>query len=568
MSLLKETIEKIIKDSIIKCGIELPDNIQIIKDSDRPDLSDFQSNIAMIFSKQLHKNPKQIAQDIVSNIDSKDIQISIDGPGFINIKVNNDFLSEILTTEDFNKRHLDTPKKIIIDYGGPNVAKSLHVGHLRSSIIGESLKNLARFKGYDVVGDIHIGDWGLPMGMIIATIKEEKLQLPLSVSDLNKIYPFASKRSKEDEKFMSVVQEETKKLQNKDKENIAIWSSFKNTSVADIKKTLDILNVDFDLFYGESDANDDVNYLVSEFRQKGISTQSEGAEIIDLKDYPMDNSPVPPFIMVKSNGAVMYGMTDVATLYDRIERQHADIVWYVVDSRQALHFHQVFSVAEITKIKKNTQLEHLGFGSVLGVDGKPLKTRSGDNVALMDLINDTLKIAEQKVSENVKTKDLSEAEKKDIATSVGISAIKFADLINPRTTDYIFNLEKFISFEGKTGPYILYTAVRIKSLLRENNTDFKDSKIILSNSYDKALAIKLCNFNEIIDRAFDARAIHILTQYIYELATIFNDFYHNCRILSEENNDIKNSWLKLSSMTLKVFEIFANIIKINIPERM
>ncbi len=568
MNLLKKEIEQILINAIKSCNIEIPAGTSILKNSDRPDLSDFQSNIAMSLVKTLKKNPRQIATEIVEKIDNKDLTVSIDGPGFINIIVGNNFISQIVSRETFAPHNQINPKKIIIDYGGPNVAKSLHVGHLRASIIGESLKNLARFMGCNVVGDIHLGDWGLPMGLIIASIKEKGLKLPLTISELNPIYPEASKRSKVDEAFMIRAQEETKKLQNGDKENREIWKSFWETSVNDIKRILSILNVSFNLWLGESDANDDVNMLVEKFRKNGLTKISEGAEVIDLSNYPMNGTEVPPFIMVKSNGAVMYGMTDLATLYDRIERQHADIVWYVVDSRQSLHFHQVFSTAEITKIKGNTQLEHLGFGSVLGLDGKPLKTRNGDNVSLEELISSTIEMARKKIDENEKTKSLSESEKQEIARDVGIAALKFADLINPRTTDYIFNLEKFTSFEGKTGPYILYTAVRIKSLLRDVKEDFVNADIVISNKSDKALAMKLCEFDEAVEKSFDARGVHILVQYIYELATVFNDFYHNCKIGPEKDLNIKKSWLKLSQMTLTVFNQFANIIKINIPERM
>ena len=568
MNNLKNKIEEILVQAISKCGIEIPAGTQVLKNSDRPDLSDFQSNIAMSLAKLLKKNPRQIATEIVEKIDNKDLTLSIDGPGFINIVVGNDFIAEIVSHETFSPHKQDNPKKIVIDYGGPNVAKSLHVGHLRSSVIGEALKNLARFMGYTVIGDIHLGDWGLPMGLIITSIKEKGLKLPLTVDELNPIYPEASKRSKVDEAFMATAQEETKKLQNGDKENREIWQSFKKTSIDDIKNTLSLLNIDFDLWLGESDANDDINSLAKDFQSKGFTKISEGAEVIDLTDYPMNNSPVPPFIMIKSNGAVMYGMTDLATLYDRVKRQHADMVWYVVDARQALHFHQVFSAATITGVKGSAMLEHLGFGTVLGLDGKPLKTRNGDNVSLMELITSTLNETRKKVDENEKTKSLPEAEKVEIARDVAISALKFADLINPRTTDYIFNLEKFTSFEGKTGPYILYTAVRIKSLLRDIKDDFKDADIILSNKSDKALAMKLCEFDEAVEKSFDARGVHILVQYIYELATVFNDFYHNCKIGPEENLALKKSWLRLSQMTLTVFEKFASIIKINIPERM
>lgn len=572
MNFLKDKLENLIKQSLNDLGYPILENVEIVRASDRPDLSDFQSNIAMALAKELKQNPRAIAQNIVSKIDASDIEFSIDGPGFINIKLSNKFVENILnknvSRETFAPQHFENTKKIVIDYGGPNVAKSLHVGHLRSSIIGEALKNLARFKGYDVVGDIHLGDWGLPMGLIITSIKERGVKLPISVSELNPIYPEASKRSKEDSEFMAVAQEETKKLQNGDEENRKIWKSFWETSVNDIKKTLSILNVDFDLWYGESDANDDVKILSAEFRNKGFTKMSEGAEVIDLSNYPMNGVEVPPFIVIKSNGAVMYGMTDMATLYDRVKRQKADIVWYVADSRQGLHFHQVFSAAEITGVKGNVNLEHLGFGTVLGADAKPLKTRNGDNVSLMELITETLSAARKKIDENEKTSSLADSEKEKIANAVGIAALKFADLINPRMSDYIFNLDKFVSFEGKTGPYILYTAVRIKSLLRDCEVEFEDASFILSNQYDKALAIKVCDFSSVIDKSFEARGIHIFTQYIYELAVAFNNFYHNVKIMPEKDLAQKKSWLKLSNTVLLIFEVFADIIKIDIPERM
>lgn len=572
MNFIKHKLEEIIMGATRELGYSLPENSEIVRDSDRPDLSDFQSNIAMGLAKSLKQNPRMIAQSIVEKIKDDEIDFSIDGPGFINIKLSNKFVGDILnknvSRETFAPQHFENTKKIIIDYGGPNVAKSLHVGHLRSSIIGEALKNLAKFKGYDVIGDIHFGDWGLPMGLIITSIKEKGIKLPLSVAELNPIYPEASKRSKEDSEFMALAQEETKKLQNGDEENRKIWKSFWETSVNDIKKTLSILNVDFDLWYGESDANDDVNMLSAEFHDKGFTKMSEGAEIINLSNYPMNGVEVPPFIVIKSNGAVMYGMTDMATLYDRVKRQKADMVWYVADSRQGLHFHQVFSAAEITGVSENVKLEHLGFGTVLGMDAKPLKTRNGDNVSLMELITETLSKARKKIDENEKTSSLSDTEKEKIANAVGIAALKFADLINPRMSDYIFNLDKFVSFEGKTGPYILYTAVRIKSLLRDCGIEFEENPITLSNQYDKALAIKICDFTSVIDRAFEARGIHILMQYVYELAVSYNNFYHNVKIMPEKNLAQKKSWLKLSNTVLLIFEVFADIIKIDIPERM
>ncbi len=448
------------------------------------------------------------------------------------------------------------------------MAKPLHVGHLRSNIIGETIKNIAKFKGHNVIGDIHLGDWGLPMGMIIAAIKEQGLTLPLTAEVLNPIYSDASKRAKEDEEFMKIVQAETKKLQDGDEDNRRIWQSFLKTSKDDIKSLLDKLKIEFDLWLGESDANDDVGMLIQKFRKGGFTKLSQGAEIIDLKDYPQNNSEVPPFIAVKSNGAVMYSMTDMGTLYDRVERQKADEIWYVADSRQSLHFHQVFSAAEITGVKGNTTLKHFPFGNVLGEGGTPLKTRDGGNVSLDYLITETISKVKTRLLENEEFAKFSKEEVEKTATDIGITALKFADLINPRTTDYIFNIEKFTSFEGKTGPYILYTAVRIKSLIKMIGLDFTHAKIILTGKEDKALALKLLGFTESIDRALITGEPHIFVGYIYDLAVAFNNFYHSCNIGKCDDMDIKLSWLKLSNLTLQAFETFAKIIKINIPERM
>ncbi len=577
MNLLKKYIEEIILKSIHKLDFNMDPNANIIEKSNRPDLSDFQSNIAMHIAKKLKQNPKEIAEKIIDAannfIEDENIKLTSVG-GFINITVSNNFLSKSL---DYFSLKQDIPEKklkIFVDYGGPNIAKSLHVGHLRASIIGESLKNLARYMGHEVIGDIHLGDFGLPMGMIIASIKEQKIKLPISVNELNKIYPAASKRSKEDENFMNICQEETKKLQNKDPENVNIWKNFCDISINDIKKTLSILNIEFDLWKGESDTNDDVNYLVKYFNDKKFTSKSEGAEVIFLYNYPLHNNNVPPFIVLKSNGAIMYGMTDIATLYDRIKREKADYIWYVVDSRQELHFHQVFSVADLTGIKGKTELEHLGFGSVLGLDAKPLKTRDGDNVSLNELLDSTIAFAKEKILSNSKTNDLSKEEINKISNDIAIAAIKFADLINPRQNDYIFNIEKFVNFEGKTGSYVLYTAVRIKSILKE--LDINDDKlkeiikfpIVINQKSERDLVLKILEFNEIIEKSFNTRAINILVQYIYELTVIINDFYHNCHIKGETNQNIYNSRLKLLYISLKIIEIFTNIIKINIPERM
>jgi arginyl-tRNA synthetase len=565
----------ILKTGIENAGFAVPENAELVRQSDRPDLSDFQSNVAMAIAKIRKINPAIVATRIFMQLIStpglsENYSFAPVG-GFINIKVSSKIVGEmaryVISLPDFGVLKDGAGKTLVIDYGGPNVAKALHAGHLRTAIIGEALKNLARFKGCKVIGDTHLGDWGLPMGMLIAAIKEKGLALPLDVGTLNKLYPEASKRSKEDDGFMARAQEETKKLQSGDAENRAIWKSFVAPSVADMKKSYDRLGVEFDLWLGESDANDDVNMLVKKFREDGLTRMSDGAEIIDLLDYPMNGALVPPFIVVKSNGAVMYDMTDVGTLYDRLSRLGADMVWYVVDSRQSLHFHQVFSAAKIAGIAGGAELEHLGYGTINGKDGKPFKTRSGETVRLEDLLSDALSAARARVDENEKTRGMPPAERDSVARAVGVAAVKFADLINPMASDYVFDADRFTSFEGKTGPYVLYTAVRIKSMLREAKVS-ADSPIVLANGYDKSIAMKICEFSDAVDRAFDGRAPNVLAQYAYDLAVAYNAFYHNCHVLSEPDAELRDSWLALSAATLKIFGIFAGIIKITIPERM
>ena len=576
MNCLKRYLAGVVGAAIDAAGFAPPENAELVRSSDRPDLSDFQSNIAMAIAKSAHANPRDVAAKITSQIQAAGLEVSIDGPGFVNIGVSPElvaqYAAQTISAPDLGVEKIDRPSTVIVDYGGPNVAKALHAGHLRTAIIGEALKNLARFKGYKAIGDTHLGDWGLPMGMLIAAIKERALALPLDVQSLNRLYPEASKLSKEDEEFMARAQEETKKLQRGDGENRAIWKSFVATSIADMKDSYARLGVEFDLWLGESDANDDVNRLVGEFRERGLLQKSDGAEIIDLDGYPMNGAPVPPFIVVKSNGAVMYGMTDIGTLYDRIARMNADMVWYVVDSRQALHFHQVFSAAKIAGISGAAALEYLNYGTINGPDGKPFKTRSGETAKLVDLLDDTLAEAARRVEENEKTRTLPAAEKAAIAEAVGIAALKFADLVNPRAADYIFDTAKFTSFEGKTGPYILYTAVRIKSMLAQVQTqggaDASGRIFRLIGPYDKTLAIKVCEFPEAIDRAFEGRAPNVLAQYAYDLSVAYNAFYHNCHVLSEPDAQLRDSWLRLSGAALEIFEIFARIIKIAIPERM
>jgi len=547
MNPLIKDLERKIAAAIKEAGYEAPDGAELVRASDRPDLSDFQSNVAMAIAKSARKNPAEIAAAIASKLEGASA-----AGGFINIKVAPALIEKFVNKLDerLGAPLAKKPETIIIDFAQPNVAKAMHAGHFRGAIIGETLKNLALFMGHKVIGDHHLGDWGLPMGMLIAAIKEKKIKLPVDVATLNKLYPEASARAKEDKEFYARAAEETKKLQDGDKENRAIWKSFTETSKKDMKSLLARLRIDAspgnpDLWLGESDADPFVKELLADKNFTRHLKLDDGAQVIGLDDYPMNGSPVPPFIVVKTNGAIMYGMTDMGTLLDRIKNMKADRIWYLTDSRQALHFHQVFSAAEIIGLKGKTELVFLPHGSLMGRDGKPFKTRDGQAAKLEDF--------------------LDEVEAKAGSHQIALAAIKFADMINPITGDYIFDPEKFLSFEGKTGPYILYTAVRIKSLLEKAPAA---GAIRLANEYDKKLAIMLLGFGSALERSFEAASPHVFVQYIYDLSVAYNAFYHECGISTEADKAKAAGWARLSKITLQALGIFARIISIEIPERM
>ena len=545
--LIKELSKKI-AHAIAAAGYEVPLEAELVRPSDRPDLSDFQSNVSMGIVKSARKNPAEIASAIAAAL----VEGASAAGGFINIKVAPALVEKLVNKLDdrLGTPLTKKPETIVIDFAQPNVAKAMHAGHFRGAIIGETLKNLALFMGHKVIGDHHLGDWGLPMGMLIAAIKEKQIKMPIDVDTLNKLYPESSARAKEDKEFYARAAAETKKLQDGDKETRAIWKSFTETSKKDMKTLLARLGIDMspgnpDLWLGESDADPFVQKLLADKSFTKHLKLDDGAQVIRLDDYPMNGSPVPPFIAIKSNGAVMYGMTDMGTMFDRIKNMKADRIWYLTDSRQTLHFHQIFHVAEIVGLKGKTELAFLSHGSLMGKDGKPFKTRSGAVALLEDFLN--------------------EVEEKAGSRQIALSAIKFADMINPITSDYIFDPEKFLSFEGKTGPYVLYTAVRIKSLLEKAP---KPGAIHLTNEYDKKLAILLLGFADAAVRAFELKSPHIFVQYIYDLAVAYNAFYHKCNIAAEADKATAASWTALSKITLQALEMFAKIISVEIPERM
>ena len=550
-----------VKSAFSAC--DLPEELGMVTVSNRPDLCEFQCNGAMAAAKREKKNPMDIASLVAEKLKDSSCFSSVEAvkPGFLNLNVSDGLLVKCLSEMDKADNcavSAEEKKKIMIDYGGPNVAKPLHIGHLRSAIIGESIKRLGRFLGHEVIGDIHLGDWGLQMGLIIAELKERNKEFPDSISELEEIYPFASEKSKEDEAFREKAMSETFKLQHGDEQNLKVWKKIMELSVADLKKNYERLNVEFDLWKGESDADPYIAPMVERLKNEGYAHESQGALVVDVSE-ESDSKEVPPCMILKSDGASLYTTTDLATLVEREEDYSPDQIIYVVDKRQQLHFTQVFRAAKKTGIvPEKTALDFLGFGTMNGRDGKPFKTREGGVMRLEVLINDVTEEMYKKMKDNEGI-SLSEEEIRDTAESVALSAIKYGDLSNQAVKDYIFDIDKFTSFEGNTGPYILYTMVRIKSILRKYREKFGEKDISTfelrapESREEKALMLTLAGFGVMVTSAFREIAPHRVCAYIYELSNEFNRFYHGTRILSESDEEKRNGWIALLSFALKVF---------------
>ncbi len=478
-----------------------------------------------------------------------------------------------------------SPKKIIIDYGGANVAKPLHVGHLRSAVIGEAIKRMNRFVGNDVTGDAHLGDWGLQMGLIITELKLRKPELvyfdenyegeypteaPFTMAELEEIYPCANAKSKEDETFKETARLATFELQNGNKGYLALWQHILNVSIPDLKKNYDNLNVSFELWKKESDAQPYIPDMVQNMKDQGYTRISEGALVVDVKE-DTDTKEIPPCMILKSNGATLYNTTDLATIVERMKLFQPDHIVYVVDKRQELYFEQVFRCARKTGlVQPDTELTFLGFGTMNGKDGKPFKTRDGGVMRLENLIREINEAVYNKIMEN---RSVSEEEAKETAKIVGLSALKYGDLSNQASKDYIFDVERFTSFEGNTGPYILYTIVRIKSILGkyyENNHEMiEQSEVCTAESdFEKSLMLTLARFNDMIENAVEEFAPHKICAYVYELANEFNKFYHETKILTEENQDKKKGYIALITLTKAVLEQSIDILGFEAPDRM
>ncbi|MGN0406346.1 MAG: arginine--tRNA ligase [Bariatricus sp.] len=558
--------------------------------SNRPDLCEYQCNGAMAGAKKYHKAPIMIAEEVVAKItgDGSIREAEAVKPGFINLKTNPDYiagyLNEMAKDEKFGVEEEKNPKTILIDYGGPNVAKPLHVGHLRSAIIGESIKRITRFMGNHVTGDIHLGDWGYQMGLIITELKKRQPDLPyfdeaftgeypeeppFTIGDLEEIYPAASAYAKEHEDYREEALEATFQLQNGKRGYRAIWNHIMNVSVTDLKKNYANLNVEFDLWKGEADAQKYIPDMVQRLKDEGYAHLDEGALVVDVKE-ETDTKEIPPCMILKSDGAALYDTTDLATLVEREELYRPDEVIYVVDKRQELHFIQVFRCAKKTGIvREDTKLTFLGFGTMNGKDGKPFKTREGGVMRLEHLIKDITDKMYEKITDN---RTVAEEEAEKTAKIVGMSAIKYGDLSNQAAKDYIFDVDRFTSFEGNTGPYILYTIVRIKSILnkyKENGNTLDDTKILGAGSEsEKALMLEAAKFGTVMETAYQELAPHKICAYIYDLANAFNRFYHETKILAEEDKEKQKSYIGLLKLTRDILNTCIDLLGFEAPERM
>lgn len=564
--------------------------------SNRPDLCEYQCNGALAAAKTYKKAPIMIANDVVAKLKENGIfqEVQAVSPGFINLKLSGDYLAEYLkqmqADENLSVEKAEHPKKIILDYGGPNVAKPLHVGHLRSAIIGESVKRIGKFMGHNVIGDVHLGDWGLQMGLIITELKQRRPELvyfddtytgeypeeaPFTISELEEIYPTASKKSKEDEAYKEAAMQATFELQHGKRGYQALLKHILNVSVTDLKRNYANLNVSFELWKGESDAQPYIPDMVQKMKDDGFAYISDGALVVDVKE-ETDTKEIPPCMILKSDGASLYNTTDLATMVWRMKDYNPDELIYVVDKRQELYFTQVFRCARKTGIvKPETELKFLGFGTMNGKDGRPFKTRDGGVMRLEHLISGINEEMLAKIQENQKTKEnlgISTEEAENTAKMVALAAIKYGDLSNQASKDYIFDIDRFTSFEGNTGPYILYTIVRIKSILNKYHGLGKDdSGAVIEAAHSKSekdLMLELSKFNAVMESAFEETAPHKICSYIYDLANAFNSFYHGTKIMSEENETVQKSYIRLLELTKSVLETCIDVLGFSAPERM
>lgn len=602
-------IEEELKQAFCACGYEERFAKAVL--SNRPDLCEYQCNGAMAAAKAYHKKPADIAGEVVGQLKTGHMFSLCEAvmPGFINLRLEEGFLAEYLNQMAEDKRlgleGQQEPKTIIVDYGGANVAKPLHVGHLRSAVIGESIKRMGRALGHRMVGDVHLGDWGLQMGLIIEELRDRKPDLPyfdehfsgeypadapFTISELEDIYPAASKKAKFKEadgereglsreeiaakksaslKFAERAHTATRKLQEGYAPYRAIWNHIMNVSKADLEKNYRRLNVSFDLWKGESDVQKYIPHLLEDLIKKGLAYESQGALVVDIGE-ETDSKELPPCIVRKSDGAALYATSDLGTIIEREKDLHPDAYIYIADKRQELHFTQVFRVAKKAGlVPADRPMSFLGFGTMNGKDGKPFKTRDGGVMRLENLIGDINDAVYQRIMEN---RTVSQEEAKQTAEIVGLAALKYGDLSNQAAKDYIFDIDRFISFEGNTGPYILYTIVRIKSILskyRSQNGAEEGCRILpAASAQEKELMLEIARYNTVLEAAFEEKAPHKLCQYIYDLSNEFNRFYHDTKILAEEDKERQKSWIGLIGLAKDILNACIQVLGFEAPERM
>ncbi len=592
-----EYLSDAIKSSLRFCSFEV-DNMNLVSNSARPEIADFQSNICFALAKKCGVPPMEVADKVVNNIRGdvkKFFDIEIVTPAFINFKFTEEGLIEIANNLLSDPNYgIDTAKgvnkTIVLDYGGANVAKELHMGHLRSPIIGEAIRRLYKLFGYHTVGDVHLGDWGLQMGLVMAMLEEKgmtdyyigksNVKPEITLEFLNENYPFASKRSKTDAEFKEKAETLTLKLQRLEEPYFTIWKDIRDVSVEAIKRNYERLNCTFDLWYGESDAQKYIDRTVNRFIEQGLTKESDGATIVEVKregehipipkknpDDPNERqlykNPMPPVIIKKHNGGDLYATTDIATIMQRVEDfENLEEIIYIVDKRQAGHFEGVFRASKMSGIApENLKLTHIGYGTMNGKDGKPFKTRDGGSIKLEDIINLVRSKAEEKLKQNG-----TEMAGQDIALQIGVSAMKFGDLSNEVSRDYIFDLDNFLSFEGKTGPYLQYTAVRIQSIL--NKVDEFDAKICTSSDLEKNIILEILKLINSYATALKELSPSVVCNALYNLASSYATFYNNTKILSEMDNNKRNSYLALSKLVLDKLKQGLEILAIDVPEKM
>ena len=588
MEKLINEIKKEVTEAFVKAGYE--EKYGMVSVSNRPDLCQYQCNGAMAAAKQYKKAPIMIAQDVVAHLENSDMFQSVTAiaPGFINIILDGAYLAQYVSnmaeSDKYGVEEAKNPKTIIVDYGGPNIAKPLHVGHLRSAIIGESIKRFGKFMGHKVIGDAHLGDWGLQMGLIITECKkrnpdwvyfddnyegEYPKEAPFTMAELEEIYPYANAYSKEHPEYREEAQNATFLLQNGKRGYRALWEHILNVSVNDLKKNYTKLNVEFDLWKKESDAQPYIADMVKDMKDGGYAYVSDGALVVDVKE-ETDKKEIPPCMILKSDGATLYNTTDLATIVERVKLFQPDAITYVVDKRQELYFEQVFRCAKKTKlVGDDVKLTFLGFGTMNGKDGKPFKTREGGVMRLETLIQ----LITDAVYDKVSDREVSEEEAREIARKVGVAALKYGDLSNQASKDYVFDIERFSSFEGNTGPYILYTIVRIKSILNKyeevhGKVNEQAKFLAPATESETGLMLELAKFNDMMENAFEENAPHKMCQYIYELSNAFARFYHENKIIAEEDKARQSSWIALITLTKNVLETCVDLLGMEAPDRM